>query len=104
ESAPYQLLACSSPARGRSGRPSSGAVEEWLSRQITKLSDRVPAARSVAPLAAVAPCKTVGSAYVGSNPTPATTCTNNPLAGNSRLCRPFPFCPGLCDLVALYTV
>jgi len=23
-------------------------------------------------------CKTVGFAYVGSNPTPATTCVNNP--------------------------
>jgi hypothetical protein len=34
-------------------------------------------------------CKTVGSAYVGSNPTPATTCENGPLAGNSRLCGPF---------------
>src|ERR1700751_3114455 len=30
-------------------------------------------------------CKTVGSAYVGSNPTPATTSENGPLAGNSRL-------------------
>src|SRR5260370_13420923 len=29
-------------------------------------------------------CKTVDSAYVGSNPTPATTCENGPLAGNSR--------------------
>ena len=44
-------------------------------------------------------CKTVGSAYVGSNPTPATTCENGPLAGNSRLCGPFctvPPCVGLC--------
>jgi hypothetical protein len=32
---------------------------------------------------------TVGSAYVGSNPTPATKCGNGPLAGNSRLCGPF---------------
>jgi hypothetical protein len=24
------------------------------------------------------PCKTVGTAYVGSNPTPATTCENGP--------------------------
>src|SRR5580698_11441968 len=38
-------------------------------------------------------CKTVGSAYVGSNPTPATTCGNGPLAGNSRLCGPFSFVP-----------
>ena len=48
-------------------------------------------------------CKTVGSAYVGSNPTPATTCENGPLAGNSRLRGPFPLCPGMCHLVALRT-
>ena len=47
-------------------------------------------------------CKTVGSAYVGSNPTPATTCENGPLAGNSRLCGPFLLCPVMCHLVALY--
>src|SRR5579859_8188590 len=35
-------------------------------------------------------CKTVGSAYVGSNPTPATTCGNGPLAADSRLGGPFP--------------
>ena len=29
-------------------------------------------------------CKTVGLAYVGSNPTPATTCGNGPWAGVSR--------------------
>ena len=29
-------------------------------------------------------CKTVGSAYDGSNPSPATTCGNGPLAANSR--------------------
>ena len=29
-------------------------------------------------------CKTVGSAYVGSNPTPATTCENAPLAAKTR--------------------
>src|SRR5690349_14884201 len=29
-------------------------------------------------------CKTVGSAYVGSNPTPATTCENGPLAAETR--------------------
>jgi len=32
----------------------------------------------------VACCKTVGSAYVGSNPTPATTCGNGPLAADTR--------------------
>jgi hypothetical protein len=31
-----------------------------------------------------APCKTVGLAYVGSNPTPATTCGNGPWPGFSR--------------------
>jgi hypothetical protein len=46
-------------------------------------------------------CKTVGSAYVGSNPTPATTCENGPLARNSRLCGPFLLCPVVCHLVAL---
>src|ERR1035441_7564976 len=34
-------------------------------------------------------CKTVGSAYVGSNPTPATTCANGPLTANSRVGGPF---------------
>jgi len=46
-------------------------------------------------------CKTVGSAYVGSNPTPATTCGNGPLAADSRLCGPFFLCPVMCHLVAL---
>ncbi len=46
-------------------------------------------------------CKTVGSAYVGSNPTPATPCENGPLAGNSRLCGPFFRCPVMCHRVAL---
>ena len=50
---------------------------------------------------AVAVCKTVGSAYVGSNPTPATTCENGPLAGNSRLGGPFPSCHALYQGVSL---
>src|SRR5690348_9397635 len=49
-------------------------------------------------------CKTVGSAYVGSNPTPATTCENGPLAANSRAGGPFLLGPGVCHLVALWTV
>ena len=48
-------------------------------------------------------CKTVGSAYVGSNPTPATTCENGPLAAYSRLGGPFSSCPAVCHLVALWT-
>jgi hypothetical protein len=46
-------------------------------------------------------CKTVGSAYVGSNPTPATTCKNGPLAANFRASGPFRLCPSVCRLVAL---
>jgi NAD(P)H dehydrogenase (quinone) len=34
-------------------------------------------------------CKTVGLAYDGSNPSPATTCENGPLAGDSRASGPF---------------
>jgi hypothetical protein len=37
-------------------------------------------------------CKTVGSAYVGSNPTPATTCENGPLAAETRPGGPFSSC------------
>jgi hypothetical protein len=39
------------------------------------------------------PCKTVGSAYVGSNPTPATTCGNGPWPADARGCGPL--CYGL---------
>ena len=35
-------------------------------------------------------CKTVGFAFGGSNPPPATTCENGPLAASTRLCGPFP--------------
>jgi hypothetical protein len=40
-------------------------------------------------------CKTVGSAYVGSNPTPATICENGPLAAETRLGGPFSSCHGV---------
>ena len=43
-------------------------------------------------------CKTVGSAYVGSNPTPATTCENGPLAAETRPGGPFPSCPAVCHV------
>jgi hypothetical protein len=49
-------------------------------------------------------CKTVGSTYVGSNPTPATTCENAPLAAKSRAGGAFPLCPVVFHLVALWTV
>ena len=48
-------------------------------------------------------CKTVGSAYVGSNPTPATTCGNGPLAADSRGWRAVFLCPGVCHLVSPQT-
>ena len=48
-------------------------------------------------------CKTVGSAYVGSNPTPATPWRNGPLAVDSRLCGPFLPCPVMCHLVPPWT-
>jgi len=43
--------------------------------------------------AGMAHCKTVGSAYVGSNPTPATTCENGPLAAETRPGGPLSSCP-----------
>ena len=46
-------------------------------------------------------CKTVGSAYVGSNPTPATTSGNGPLAAETRPGGPFPSCPAVCHRVPL---
>src|SRR5215471_16207653 len=48
-------------------------------------------------------CKTVGSAYVGSNPTPATTCENGPWAAETRPGGPFLLCPVMCHLVSLWT-
>ena len=48
--------------------------------------------------------KPVGSAYVGSNPTPAATCRNGQLAANSRAGGPFLLGPGVCHLVALQIV
>src|ERR1700746_1346342 len=37
-------------------------------------------------------CKTVGSAYDGSNPSPATTCENGPLAGDTPALRAVACC------------
>src|SRR5260370_25217032 len=46
-------------------------------------------------------CKTVGSAYVGSNPTPATTRENGPLAAETRPGGPFPSCHAVYQDVSL---
>jgi hypothetical protein len=54
-------------------------------------SDDVRAGQRHKPQAGGACCKTVGSAYVGSNPTPATPCEDGSLAANSRLGGPFCF-------------
>src|SRR5208337_2289577 len=47
-------------------------------------------------------CKTVGSAYVGSNPTPATTCENGPLAAETRPGGPFRSCHGVYQGASLW--
>src|SRR6266568_8158590 len=47
-------------------------------------------------------CKTVGSAYVGSNPTPATTCENGPLAAETRPGGPFPSCHAMYQHASLW--
>src|SRR6185437_13726047 len=47
-------------------------------------------------------CKTVGSAYVGSNPTPATTCENGPLAAETRPGGPFPSCHAVYHCASLW--
>ena len=46
-------------------------------------------------------CKTVGSAYVGSNPTPATTCGNGPWPAHTRDHGPPWRCPAVCHDVPL---
>src|ERR1700752_1725445 len=47
-------------------------------------------------------CKTVGSAYVGSNPTPATPCENGALAAETRPGGPFPSCHAMYQAVSPY--
>ena len=46
-------------------------------------------------------CKTVGSAYVGSNPTPATPWKNGPLAAETRPGGPFPSCNAVYQVASL---
>jgi len=47
-------------------------------------------------------CKTVGSAYVGSNPTPATTSENGPLAAETRPGGPFSSCHAMYQGASLW--
>ncbi|SRR5712691_5873452 len=46
-------------------------------------------------------CKTAGSAYVGSNPTPATTSENASLAAHMHASGALLRCPVMCHLAAL---
>jgi len=46
-------------------------------------------------------CKTVGLAYVGSNPTPATTCGNGLWPGHTRARGPSSSCPAVSHDVPL---
>jgi len=78
-------------------RGSPGARTYGVQRARRKLHEAsFSQVRGIVEVQMVAGCKTVGSAYVGSNPTPATTCANGPLAGISRLCGPFFLCPVVC--------
>ncbi len=56
-------------------------------------SKRISAGQWRPPRAGPTVCKTVGSAYFGSNPTPATTCENGPLAAETRPGGPFLLVP-----------
>src|SRR5271166_1710975 len=47
-------------------------------------------------------CKTVGSAYVGSNPTPATTSQNGPLAAETRPGGPLSSCHAMYQRASLW--
>jgi hypothetical protein len=90
---------CAGPHGTRSARTHGG--QDWI---FTGLPGEVCQVSSHSSGWAETVCKTVGSAYVGSNPTPATTSENAPLAANSRASGAFLLCPVVCHLVALWTV
>ena len=77
--------------------PAAWAEADRLHRRIGELAEEPARAEEHATLARAerAGCKTVGSAYVGSNLTPATTCENATLAANSRANGAFLLCPGV---------
>jgi hypothetical protein len=83
--------------RGSPGARTYSGQRAWRKRHLASFAQ----VRCDMEVQAGAVCKTVGSAYVGSNPTPATTCEDGPLAGDSRLCGPFFLCPVVCRLVSL---
>jgi hypothetical protein len=91
------------PVRGPLEFPGVRGVRVPTAQKLA--SQRISAGqRHVLGRAERAACKTVGSAYDGSNPSPATTSGNGPLAANSRASGAFLLCPVVCHLVALWTV
>src|SRR5450755_2191667 len=90
---PRSSVAPRSPKSGAHGRIADGGSPK------SALNGERAGQRRVTRVGATG-CKTVGSAYVGSNPTPATRCENAPLAANSRASWAFLLCPVMCHLVA----
>jgi hypothetical protein len=72
---------------GSQSRPNPGCRAKYVRRCGPK------AAFVLVTSSRAAVCITVGSAYVGSNPTPATRCENAPLAAISRAGGAFLVCP-----------
>src|SRR3984885_658218 len=79
-------------------------VDKRLSPRAGTSRSAVCPDHSLSTVALGAPCKTVGSAYVGSNPTPATqnprsepltrTCVSGSIAEKERFGRPLPVAVG----------
>ena len=93
---------------GGGDRTSRSCPAAWdirgMQRRHRSFPQASPQATDQRPTSAVAVCKTVGYAFDGSNPSPATTCENGPLAADLRLCGPFFLRLTTCHLVALWTV
>jgi hypothetical protein len=85
------------PKRGARGRIADGGGPEPHLGTHTRRSAAYDSGRRTEV------CKTVGFAFGGSNPPPATTCGNGPLAADLRLCGPFLLRLAMCHLVALWT-
>src|SRR5271170_3130074 len=80
--------------------PFRGRVSHQIQRHLLSIPARCAGDTTVR-LMAHTGCKTVGSAHVGSNPTPATTCANGPLAAETRPGGPFSSCVSVCHTVPL---
>jgi hypothetical protein len=84
-SCPRGSAAGSPRARTYSGQRRCGRHRLWVFAQV----------RGPVEMQAGACCKTVGSAYVGSNPTPATTCKTARWLRKRGLAGPFSSCHGV---------